>query len=503
MVGERMYCTVVSKHPEDQLKISLQLGQVLSSQGRYEEAINIFEQSIAQGEDLDAYYYLREAQYYQLKVSEAWRQYLQARDTRGTSSFAAYRHRGLVFLSSRQYKLAIDAYSQALEWQDDQLEVLYELGLAHLFLDELDQARHNFQRVLAIDSDHVMALTQLAHVSAVEGDTIRAADLCKQVLFLTTINSAPVSALPHPLLQDRVLAESHRNQAGQKHGIPIVLIHRNMFLDPILATSIEYSLAQARKSNPASEIYLIGDGTVRYDFVNLEFMVDYYSDAHRFGELYKHVSKSVRYDYLLLCFQRWFILKEFMLKNGLEQCIHIDSDVMLFTDITDFDRRSGRFDFKMSAHPDFGVSGHYNIVGRYEALESFCAFLLDVYANPPQENEISAMKHAVWHTRAGYVTDMMAFEESQRRGLCTMLDLSDTFDNSTFDANINSSDGFETRGGMKSIYWRNDKAFCRQVNSGHEVRFHALHFNARSKEFMYNAFLHRPLDSPPDVEQEL
>ena len=88
---------------------------------------------------------------------------------------------------------------------------------------------------------------------------------------------------------------------------------------------------------------------------------------------------------------------------------------------------------------------------------------------------------------------MSAWEEFELMGLGSVFNLSSIFNNSTFDANINSSDGFEMKGGMKNIYWKGDHAYARQKATNKEVRFHALHFNATAKQHMLNAFMKKPL----------
>lgn len=489
------YYQLIVSRGEIQFEKYMKLANLYILQGRFGDAIQILNQIIECSDShLEAHHLLRDANYLQIKLETALGQYIEALNMNENHSFIVHRYKGLVLFVSHQYKLAIEAYQKALSFEQNDTDLLYEMGLAYLFRDDLDNAQEAFEKILHYAPKQIMALTQLAHIFAVREDSIRSAELVKQVLELSTQRNVSTSHLPPVIEQDRgIIKKQCPVLVFPQKGIPIVYIHRDMGQDPLIATPIEYSLAQTKKYNPRSEIYLISDGTINCDFVNLEFMIDYYEEAHQFAKVYKHICKKVRFDYLLFCSQRWFIMKEFMMKKGFERCIHLDSDVMLFTNLTDLDSQVGTYDFKMSAHPDFAVSGHYNIVGSYKILETFCNYLYEMYATPLSTHDTSSMKKAIWESNVGYITDMSAFEEFTQKGLGSLFNLSAIFDNSTFDANINSADGFEVKGGMKNMYWRDNRAFCKMVDTGQEIRFHGLHFNERAKKYMQSAYLQQSL----------
>ena len=58
-------------------------------------------------------------------------------------------------------------------------------------------------------------------------------------------------------------------------------------------------------------------------------MNQYANQAVEFQRYYVHLTTN-GYQYELFCLQRWFILLEFMKAQGLDKCLHLDSDVLLF-----------------------------------------------------------------------------------------------------------------------------------------------------------------------------
>jgi hypothetical protein len=103
------------------------------------------------------------------------------------------------------------------------------------------------------------------------------------------------------------------------------------------------------------------------------------------------------------------------------------------------------------------------------------------------------MIEAIWRSSQGYITDMTAYAEFAQNRPNSIANLSAVCGGSVWDADVGQSHGFEMRKGLKNVYWKEDEAFCRQLGTGKEIRFHALHFCARAKRFMRNAFLKQPL----------
>ncbi len=255
-------------------------------------------------------------------------------------------------------------------------------------------------------------------------------------------------------------------------SLPIVVIHVNNN-DYLL-----YCLAQAKQSNPQSDVILLGEASNDcYNFAVHEPIFDYIKEAHNFVKFYKHISAN-SFNFELFCFQRWFILKEFMRAKKLEKCVCIDSDVLLYADVTEEQKKFADRDLTLSA----GTSPHCTFVNNFLVLENFCNFLIEMYAN-------SAILERLQNNLYGIVSDMTAFEEFARREDVKIGELSAIIDGATYDLNINESEGFEMAGGVKNIYFVENKPFCRHLDLQRAIQFNILHFQGyQTKKLMKDYF---------------
>ena len=88
--------------------------------------------------------------------------------------------------------------------------------------------------------------------------------------------------------------------------LPIIFLHNTN------SDYLKYSLGQAKRSNPESAIYLIGnDSNDCYNFVEHHSFSNYFQGAIEFSKIYKHYN-TTSYKYEVFCFQRWYILLEFL-----------------------------------------------------------------------------------------------------------------------------------------------------------------------------------------------
>ena len=92
------------------------------------------------------------------------------------------------------------------------------------------------------------------------------------------------------------------------------------YLNSVIATTAKYN----------EEVILIGDNSLKkYARKNISFVLfDEYRE--KFG--YKHISINPP-DYEEFCIERWFILKNYMLKNGIKEVWYSDSDNIIYENI--------------------------------------------------------------------------------------------------------------------------------------------------------------------------
>lgn len=101
-------------------------------------------------------------------------------------------------------------------------------------------------------------------------------------------------------------------------AIPIIAVHCRYV--PYLL----HVLTQEKSTNSKSEVILLGDSDNSIvNFATHRNTSDSFEEAREFEELYQDKHRSSNpYEYELICFQRWSVLKEFMQKNYLERAVH-------------------------------------------------------------------------------------------------------------------------------------------------------------------------------------
>ena len=88
-----------------------------------------------------------------------------------------------------------------------------------------------------------------------------------------------------------------------------------------------------RLFNQENRICLISDGIPDgCDFVEYHDINDYWDSSVEFDKIYLHLSSNPR-DYEMFCFQRWFVIRDFVQKQGFEYFLCVDSDVLLYCDV--------------------------------------------------------------------------------------------------------------------------------------------------------------------------
>jgi GR25 family glycosyltransferase involved in LPS biosynthesis len=257
--------------------------------------------------------------------------------------------------------------------------------------------------------------------------------------------------------------------------LPIIFIHRGA------ARHLACAIAQARQSNPGSEIFLLGDCFNRGLIPAKHFWIgDFFGTAGQFYNLYQHRSTN-GIEYERFCFQRWFILQEFLEKRGLDACLYLDSDVLLFSNATGEARRFEQYDLTPSH-----TSPHCMFIHSREKLRKFCSFLMECYSSPELFGRLE--KHYLElqaRNAPGGVCDMTAFGLYEEMGLGQMADLYPAKDGSAYDHSMSDAGGFEMENGIKKIYWpEKGRPHGRLVANGQMVAFHTLHFQGATKQFM-------------------
>lgn len=263
-------------------------------------------------------------------------------------------------------------------------------------------------------------------------------------------------------------------------SLTIAIIHLND------SDYLPYTLAQAKISNPQSNIVLIGDDSNKYYHLVEHESIDHHIDeALDFKEIYKHFNTNP-YEYELFCFQRWFILKNFMEANNLDKCLYLDSDVMFYANAIKEQSKFADFDFTLS----HATSPHCVFINNINTLKSFCEFVIDIYTHSFLTNVMeSVFQNQIKNDLPGGACDMTAFKEFMNRRYANICDTTTIIDNSTYDHNINLSEGFAMRDGKKYISFIEEKPFGYHIASEQAIAFNCLHFQGSAKKYVKDYFL--------------
>ncbi|MBN2640714.1 MAG: hypothetical protein JXR78_03590 [Victivallales bacterium] len=266
--------------------------------------------------------------------------------------------------------------------------------------------------------------------------------------------------------------------------IPIIFIHQGY------SSYLEFSLRQARYFCPDSEIILLGDDSNDcFDFITHINIHDFHESADAFAAVYKHCSTNP-YSYELFCFQRWFILEEFIRKSGkYDQVFVCDSDVLLYSDIDKLAKRYWQdYELGLIIYSD----DKYSIGISYcteTVLNRFCEFTTRQYTEDNNFSRIQARwDEIVSSGQPGSYCDMCAIESfcKENDGELKYFNITKYAHHGTFDFHINipncwEQDMYRFRWGRKRFAWRQKCPYSMHVGINRYAKFHCIHFQGPAK----------------------
>lgn len=266
--------------------------------------------------------------------------------------------------------------------------------------------------------------------------------------------------------------------------IPVILIHKGF------QNYVSYSIRQAAKNN---QVYLLGDTNPNlslesFQFFNYNNLLDGCDD---FRSNYSHLSTNP-FEYELFCYQRWFILRNFMKENNLETVFYIDSDVLLFVDVEKEWERFNQYDMTL-LHRTAAISSFITFRG----LNNFCNLLNSIYGDKNGYPFKKIESHFIVRQGfglAGGVCDMTLLEyfhynAESGGGPGRIGEMMTISDGSTYDHNINAKDqDFAFKNGVKEVKIINKTPYVFSEKLNKDIKFNSLHFQGGSKHLMANIY---------------
>ncbi|WP_242003182.1 hypothetical protein [Brachyspira aalborgi] len=199
---------------------------------------------------------------------------------------------------------------------------------------------------------------------------------------------------------------------------------------------------------------------------------------------------------------RWIILRDFMREYNIKECLHIDSDILIFSDLN---KALNPFsNYKISLAHNLALTMHIKDI---EILDEFSKYLLFKYTN---ENELNKLKDMYYKTDratngvAGSISDMDISREFFSSVKEPIGDLSEIVNDSIFDsAIVYGEPEFEMlkkgKYKLKKIFFENKIPFCNYRLNGEnrKIKFHSLHLLTWTKLFIKKLSNCKDLDFNP------
>jgi hypothetical protein len=186
----------------------------------------------------------------------------------------------------------------------------------------------------------------------------------------------------------------------------IVFIHKGY------SSCLFASILTARKSNPNSEIFLIGDKE-NHNVELLELadckhieILDYMKSARDFSEIYRHDGNNP-VEYELFCIQRWFILQDFLVEQNRQvKVLYLDSDAFLYDQADSiFSTLGSKISLPQKISPAF------TYIGSLTELKNFCRFISESYGDDKAYKKLGRFVANFSNKGMPHISDMTLFGE--------------------------------------------------------------------------------------------
>lgn len=267
-------------------------------------------------------------------------------------------------------------------------------------------------------------------------------------------------------------------------SIPIIFFHAGD------SDYLQYTLKQAVTSNPNSDVYLLGDQfNEKYSSIVKHYMYDSFFDSvWDFKNKYVHLSTNDA-GYEVICIVRWFIINDFCKRHNIDKFFYCDSDVMLYCDITEEQKKFADYRCTMTHNISAGIT----FINDLRVLDEYHDLCKRVYSKEDKFNFNKCKQHfenLQANNRAGGVCDMTLW--SIYRNIGNPGDYGETsaiINDSTFDHNINGDDGYETENGIKKVYWKDNKPYCKKIWLDRLIRFNCIHFQGQPAKALIPSYV--------------
>lgn len=241
----------------------------------------------------------------------------------------------------------------------------------------------------------------------------------------------------------------------EKLGIPIIFVHNGN------QTYFKCVLEHAVRTQPNSRIIVLS--STNKPFFNIKDFSKvaqskieifdsnlYFNQSKSFENKYEHMSPNSK-EFELICFQRWFIISEFVNKHNIEKFFCCDSDNLVFSNLTDISEKC--LDSK-----EISIINEICPCCTFftnSSITKFCDFILKQYTNSDTLSKLHQLYNKKIEAHVGGICDMTMFplyEESYPNSIKDLGKIQTTNGiTHIFDDQISNNDSFIEKGFIKKI----------------------------------------------------
>ncbi len=260
-------------------------------------------------------------------------------------------------------------------------------------------------------------------------------------------------------------------------SLPIIFIHKGN------SWYLPYIFLQAKLTNPSSHLYLLGDEDTRHfnGILKHSNLSDYSTASQALLNVYKHKS-TLSWEFEYFCISRWFVLYEFLVAKGIDQCLYIDSDVLLFCNATEEAKRLKGCSMTMPYD-----SAHTNYILNVMDLKLWCEKVIDIYKYKEDFLEHHYSKHLKKFS-AGGISDMNFFRWFKDEYPDKIKDISVPENGMAYDITIDTTQNYHINNNIKKIVFKENSPYGILIETKCLVRFQSLHFQGKSKTLIKSYF---------------
>jgi hypothetical protein len=224
-------------------------------------------------------------------------------------------------------------------------------------------------------------------------------------------------------------------------------------------------------------------------FIEHYLFEDYFDSANEFSKIYRHLSPN-RELYELFCIQRWFIIKEFILAQSIERFLHIDSDVLVYSDFSKEDEYMACLE-----GIDFNIcetSAGTSFFSNQRVVVDLCNFITAFFSDSELLDKVESA-----YRRGGDFMEVMNYPGTALQDMALVTSFSRAEGVKCVDtsitrsgANINTLIGYPrcwnfcNNGKMVNVVFNNRLPYGLEKSTNALVRFHVLHFQGAWKSLM-------------------